>query len=269
MNINLVSITPEMATTWLGKNLKSNRPISKRLVKTYARDMTEKKWLVTGETIKFDLSGNLIDGQHRLNGVVESQATVLMYVVTRLDQSTVQVIDTGKSRSAGDALTISGIGENANHIAALARKIIAFQGGYIDVLKTKQIKVRGVSITNREIIEFVAANDLNEHILFGARAAYKQVAKVFNVGEWAFIHWLLISKSTDADLFLTRLASLENVSGDDPIRLLFEKITKSAISLSSLQKLQATVIVWNAFRKGEKLKVLKISNLDSSLPEVI
>ena len=65
---SLVYVTPDMAKRWLSKNT-GNRPVKKAKVAQYARDMTEGRWEITGEAVKFAQSGRLIDGQNRLHAV--------------------------------------------------------------------------------------------------------------------------------------------------------------------------------------------------------
>lgn len=89
MNIELVEVTPQMAQEWLATNAKNNRDLSKVTVKRYANDMVKGQWMVTGEAIKFDRTGRLIDGQHRLQALIESKVPRLqMCVVRNLDAET-------------------------------------------------------------------------------------------------------------------------------------------------------------------------------------
>lgn len=74
-------VTPELAKRWLEKNHPNNRPVAFKRVEAFANDMRANAWKLTHQPICFDGEGRLIDGQHRLEAVVMSGATVQMFVV--------------------------------------------------------------------------------------------------------------------------------------------------------------------------------------------
>ena len=127
MNITtskIEKITPEIAAKMLLKNI-NNRPITQSRVMEYAREMRIKNFHFTGEAIKFDGDGNLLDGQHRLLAVEESKETVEMLVIRGLDKEAFKYMDTGRTRQAQDVLAIEGI-KNAPKIAAMVKFILIF-----------------------------------------------------------------------------------------------------------------------------------------------
>lgn len=270
MNIEIIAVSPTLAAQWLATNTTNNRKIIKATVDRYANDMIKGKWQITGEAIKFDRDGKLIDGQHRLSAVVASHKTVKMAVVNGLDPEVLSVIDTGRTRTGGDALTIAGLAENANNIAALARKIIAFTAGINDIMSARKIRVKGETITNREIIEFNRQTDLQPYVRFAFRLQNSQITKLFSHGDWAFIYWHLCQTDpAAAEEFCIRLATLDSVSAISPIRTLFERISKSQFSLTPKQRLMATVTAWNAWRKGETLRSIRVTNMDDAIPQAV
>ena len=66
-----VTITPGDAEQMLESN-EANRNMRARVVSAYARDMETDRWLVTGETIKIGRHGELLDGQHRLQAIIQN-----------------------------------------------------------------------------------------------------------------------------------------------------------------------------------------------------
>lgn len=103
-------ITPEIAKEYLTKvdpTLK-NRPINKRYVDLYARDMKAGKWRITHQGIAFDKDGFLRDGQHRLNAIIKSNTPVIMVVSRGLEDNSYIGIDSGLKRNTKDILTLSG-----------------------------------------------------------------------------------------------------------------------------------------------------------------
>lgn len=124
---SFVSITPEIAQRWLGRN-NANRNFKPRKIEAYARDMAAGAWKLTGEAIKFDRNGNLIDGQNRLMAVRKSGATVCMLVIRGLDPEAQAVMDSGAGRTASDNLHMSGH-KNAVLLASATRLVLRYQNG--------------------------------------------------------------------------------------------------------------------------------------------
>lgn len=107
MKTEIRLVTPELAAEWLEKN-KSNRTLRRHAVDHYARQMRLGHWTLTHQGICLDACGNLVDGQHRLAAVVQSQSSVEM-LVTILDETATALgmpLDTGVTRSYADILAI-------------------------------------------------------------------------------------------------------------------------------------------------------------------
>jgi hypothetical protein len=134
MNIEQISVTPELATKWLTSHWKRietgafiQRPISQSIINRYAMDMTAGKWLPTHQAIAFAENGDLLDGQHRLEAIKKSGKTLVMFVAKDCQNksngtSTIDVIDTGRPRSVSQMMSIHGW-SNANNYAGAMRAI--------------------------------------------------------------------------------------------------------------------------------------------------
>jgi hypothetical protein len=120
-------VTPEIAARWLELNEKNRSPRDWK-AEEYARDMTEGRWLTTGETIQFGESGRLLNGQHRLWAVLMSGATIEMIVIRGIEneEAVMDVLDTGTKRTLGDALGIHGE-TDANVLASIVNGCIRFE----------------------------------------------------------------------------------------------------------------------------------------------
>lgn len=111
----LVTITPEVAFSWLTRNTR-NRALRAGVVERYARDMRAGRWKPGGSIIKFDVDGTIVNGQHTLNAVVESMATIQAYVITGVDPSVAVVEDEHSPRRIGDAIRIQTPGRHASSL---------------------------------------------------------------------------------------------------------------------------------------------------------
>ena len=101
MYSKVVEITPEMAREMLEHNMKNNRRVSKETVMRYARIMKAGGWNLTHQGIAFDTNGELIDGQHRLNAIVQANVPVKMLVTYDVEheQGEAFTIDAGLKRT--------------------------------------------------------------------------------------------------------------------------------------------------------------------------
>jgi hypothetical protein len=118
MKIEMVRITPDMASRMLSLNTK-NRNLSDRLVSKYSQDMTNGNWSVTHQGIAFYEDGTLADGQHRLEAIIRSGATVTMYITQGLQKTQSINIDAHRPRSTIDGIRIGGLSDwiQSKHIS--------------------------------------------------------------------------------------------------------------------------------------------------------
>lgn len=111
------SVTPKLARALLDSNHLSNRKPKLHAIKAYAKAMKSGLWEpASGECIK--LTGGvggakpvLIDGQHRLLGLLESgiETGVPMMFMSGIPESALHAIDDGITRSLGDSMRINGV----------------------------------------------------------------------------------------------------------------------------------------------------------------
>lgn len=141
-------ISPKMADEILTSHFKKiekdefrQRTISPVMVARFAADMRAGLWQLSPQPISFDEKGNLIDGQHRLLALKAAGVSV-PFMVSRgwpassgpddngaLQQSTIDILDRGRSRSIGGQLQLHGV-SNPNVVASscTAACIVAYDG---------------------------------------------------------------------------------------------------------------------------------------------
>lgn len=150
MEIKRTNVTPDLAKKLLSVNYEGQRNISKAHVKKLASDMANGRWVENGSTIVISKSGKLIDGQHRLQAVIDSGCTVPMCICSGVEDEAYVVIDSGKKRSTGDAIG----GKNANVKGSLASACakLAAGGGYQLLSKAKALPRRRRSNTTKNML---------------------------------------------------------------------------------------------------------------------
>lgn len=131
LDIVIENVTPQKALEYLEKANAAgvrNRSVSDARVQMFKEAIKKGEWRVTHQGIAFDKDGNLIDGQHRLWGCVESEKPIQVVVTRGVAAIDMTLIDRGRSRSLGDVLTIDGVKGGAKK-AAIARMLGAFIKG--------------------------------------------------------------------------------------------------------------------------------------------
>lgn len=122
-------VTPEIAAEWLRFNT-LNRPKKMGKIPIYAADMKDGRWPVTGATIAFGRSGRLLDGQNRLQAIIDSNCTIRVLIVRGLSDDIFDVIDNGARRTTSDVLIIEGYeGWQAQTGGTAARVAINLESG--------------------------------------------------------------------------------------------------------------------------------------------
>lgn len=183
INRNMTSewadITPAIAEKWLGQN-HGNRNVRVAKVKAFARDMRNGAWLTDASPVRFDWNGVLIDGQHRLEAVIESGATIRVLVVRGLDPQAREVMDTGTKRTPADALGFAGFEKDRNIAAATARIALARENGYV----TTAFGGAPPNITNTETVNWVRDHEDVTHAVALARRTYNQIG--ITPSPWAY-----------------------------------------------------------------------------------
>ncbi len=119
--ITVATIFPHEAELILASQVQ-NRPVSSAQVKKYSEMMKQGHWMLNGESIIY-ANGKLIDGQHRLNAVIQSKTPLTVIMVEIGNEFAFRTLDQGKKRNNSDILSIAGY--KSTHLLAAALGILA------------------------------------------------------------------------------------------------------------------------------------------------
>lgn len=86
-----------------------NRPRSPITIQKYQQDIEADFWLFTGDTVKFGVSGKLVDGQHRMIACIKANKSFTTLVAFGIDDDVFTRIDRGKKRTAADMFYAKGV----------------------------------------------------------------------------------------------------------------------------------------------------------------
>lgn len=219
LEATIMLVTPQLAEEWLGRN-DANRNLRPSRVAKYARDMRAGRWALTGEAIKFDHAGNLIDGQHRLTAVRDSGQTVELLVVRGLAPTVRGVIDTGAKRTASDALRMAGNQAATRSMAATIRMLIGIRSGVVE--RAGDIPPE---VTHSEVIDFY---DRHRQLLDYAQNFANRNCRKMHARPSALATAMFIAADRDLEAFTNfaiRVAELHFGSTSRcPIRALYKRL---------------------------------------------
>lgn len=250
LSVEIVTVTPAMAKKWLTTN-EHNRNIKKSKVTVYARQMAAGEWQLTGQTIEFDTTGRLIDGQHRLLAIIESGESIRLLVAKGVRPEAQSVLDTGAARTYGDVLSMQGV-ENATHVAAIAKRLCKYESGFYN------------DGGNLVPANFEMADVITKHP--GIHASASQAARLARgvltpsvVGMW---HCLLTERDPySAETFFTSLRDGIGLELGSPVLALRNRLDRDrqyGLRVNEAEQGALIVYAWNAFREGRSLTKMNL-----------
>lgn len=122
-NAEIVVIGANEARYLLDLNIKNRKPRNS-VVAQYLNEIKNDKFKFNGSSIVVSENGVLLDGQHRLMALEKAiNKTIKTVLVTGIKDETMETIDTGSKRTAGDVMTLNGV-KNANSIACIVKNVL-------------------------------------------------------------------------------------------------------------------------------------------------
>lgn len=248
MRVSVQDITPKKAAEWLKRNV-NNRPIRQVWVANLASAMSDAKFVLNGESIKFNQNGDLIDGQHRLLACIKSGVLFTSYVVHDLPVDAYDTIDQGARRGPADVLARRG----EKHYVMLAAACNAFYRWTSD---RHNIKMRPDQLDKILLAEpdIRGAVDHVVHwrprILEGGLATFLLYYTSKHCGERAFTFWQSV---------LTADGLKRGTPAYTLYKRLEDAVSSRSIRLTQTSRLAFCVKAFNAHIENRKLSCLKFS----------
>lgn len=266
-----VSVTPKLAAQWLEKNSENNRVPKKSKIPAYARDMLTGRWNSdSGETIKFDTYGTLIDGQNRLRAVVMAGQTnpsvaIDFDVAKGLPTEAMRVIDSGASRIFADALAVDGVTDR-NRVGSVVRWVLNWEA--------RNFMGSGkFSPTNSELWDrYRAEADLFSAAALRGADLSRQGLGTTAVGGTAFFLFFKIDEDA-ANTFFDHYVSGAGLMPGSPILMLRNRMMRVKMDrMRRQEQLALTIKAWNHWRAGSSVNALimprgELTNLNFPQPK--
>jgi hypothetical protein len=253
------TITPADAAAMLTRHA-HNRPIKDRTVAAYARDMARGRWPLTGEAIKFDTNGDLVDGRHRLKAIIAAGVAVRILVVYGVPPEAQAVMDSGVKRSVNDQLAMKGV-KNRLILTAAARLALTEPGaGFIAAAD------RITNPTHTELMTWIEEHPGVHRAAETGRSYYPAIDVQPSV---LCVAWMRLS-AIDMDacsMFFHTVANMNTDGPGDPRLALarrLQNLRRDGARRNSSMLLGLVYRSWNAWRRGKQLNSLPVN---ASIPE--
>ena len=253
MNVELCTITPEMSAIFLSNNT-NNRKVTERNVTAIARALSNNEWALNGETIKFDVDGNVIDGQHRLLACVRTGIPFESYIIKNLPSESFTTIDIGSKRTASDILSI--------HEAPNATNLAAIIKCYVEARYNKSYSPGSIYATNEQILNEYKTNP----------ELYQRLAVAYQViGKFVTSPFMAICKSAIEaygdhwfDECMAKIKTGQNLEYGDPCLALREWSINSKANHDTRSHIRAIYVkAVKAIATNSKIKKLRFNKIES------
>lgn len=233
----IVFITPEKASKYLAHTA-PNRPKSSGKIAKFAMDIKKGEWKLTHQGIALTSDGRLLDGQNRLQAIIESGLPIWMSVTTGVKEDCFDVIDTGTNKTGANALAMMGIQpRNARIIASAVPYCVSYESGY---QPQKSIDGKRHGNSNLLVVNYFKTNP---KIASSADFVSKMPRRdcILKESLSCFFHYQIkkIGRS-DADEFLLLLLTGENLDSDSVVFEMRRQLIASRIG--NLRLIDQTII---------------------------
>lgn len=212
-------VTPVLAAEWLSEKNQMNRGKRRKRLAVLTQDMEDGYFEQTGEPITFDCDGYLVNGQHRLTAVVESEESQEFLIVRGVLPRVRTAIDANSPRRFADDLQMAGE-TSAVTKESLIRAMVRWDkyGGLADTTwqPSRRYLASRYGIYGAEISETINATNRWRNVWEG------------NTVSMRFTWWLLVTRlGYDRDKvtrFMSILAIGSQDSRDDMLIRMRQKI---------------------------------------------
>lgn len=262
--VKITLITPDKAAQLLENNT-HNRKVSTLNVRKYATAMTQGKWHANGDPIRIDKDGRLLDGQHRLQAIIQSGIEQTMVLITNLDPECFTTIDTGRLRNLSDILSIEGHSKYVTLKAAGIRFIYELCQG-----KEASAISGGVKLSHEEALAFARSLD-GYYSEIDDLGRLTVAVKLLGSQAAASLYYLLglVNRRMRNDFF-RYLDTGADMPRKHPVLVLRGKLisTRGEGSGRASDIVPWVLSAWKAFKKGDEVGYLKAAQ-NTSLESMV
>jgi hypothetical protein len=244
-------VTPALADALLAAN-RHNRNLRTSRVTQLAEAMERGEWELNGETIKVAEDGTLLDGQHRLQAVVESGVGIDTLVIRDLPMRVQDTVDTGRRRRLADILMIEGY-PDSHALGAAVSILHRLRNG------TRIYYAHSGAPSAQQALDLIKREPQIQQSVRIARRVTKQVGGP--IGVFSALHCVFHGVDPEpAEDFFARLADGADLSRGDPLLHLRNQLARPRKDRSYAQSpsniAALTIKAFNLRRVGRSVNLL-------------
>lgn len=257
VSIRVVRMTPSFADRLLTSNI-HNRGARDEHVHKLARDMAAGTFRFTGDPIRIDKDGVLLDGQHRLMACVEAKVPFDTVLIEGLESEAQQNIDQNIARKFSDYLVMHGC-KNPFNVAAIVRmeELVATAPS----LETAVTGRNRIPSFNELVARYERDPDHYDELTKRSQGVAKGLPVSGTVVATLMTHFARISEDDARDFFI-KLRNPGMLPGGHPVlalrnALIEERNRSAGGSLGARWTYGIIIKAWNLYRDGTTVGSLK------------
>jgi hypothetical protein len=252
LTISYEFVTPEIAKRWLDDYNKKNRRQNRRHVDMIVRQISGGYWMLTTDALAFDWDGALLNGQHRLKGLVETGSTEPFVVIRGMDPESFNIIDGGRKREASDLLDRLGSYVNTTALGSALRAIMFYR-------ERGHFGNPGISYSNAEVVRHLEDEVGIEYAVQRSKSLRQHGLKSTPPAVVAALYHIFSECSPDdVDPFMEKWATGLGITREnDPVYALRRRLDDPAIKSKNV-KAALAIKAWNYYREGKSVTKMQI-----------
>ena len=255
LRAGVVTITPALAAAWLNHfNYADNRNISQARTSLYSRRIAAGGWRLNAEAIIFDKESGLLNGQHRLKAVCDTNKAITCLVVVGVATETFTTMDQGYTRSGAQVFSMAGYARGSVR-ASVCRAVYSWETSNGNMTAAPQ----RIAPDELLLVQETYSDQIDEAVLY-ADGVRKDVP--MSSGLLGLAHFVLTTaRPRKAAEFLQVLHDgFTGVKGH-PARCLRDRLIRDKLHDRMMPpdgQWWSLVRCWNIYDKGETMKHVAI-----------
>lgn len=243
-----------MDPIWAAKLLQTNpshqRNISSSNLRKIEASLRNEEFVLNGQPVITDEHGKLLDGQHRLQGCVNTGVSFWTVIVRGIPAEYFKFMDCGKSRTFSDVLKTMGHVSTSRLSSSVQR--------LAEYLRNPRSVGSGITFAHSELIDVA---EMTPGLADAIRAVHA-CRHIISESQIAWLYYLAHSHDSEqCDQFIEYLASGHGLTPTHPIfhfRLRIFNDRKEGFH-PSMREMQALLIkTWNGYVQNKVVKNLRV-----------
>lgn len=262
----LIEVDAELAAELLKLNTDGQRRMSDLAIERYATDMVADAWVFNGAAVLVTDENELIDGQHRLRAIIDSDESQVLLIVRGVSKDAMETVDTNRRRSYSDMLFMRKIKNHATVAGIASAAWHWYHGNYGDKGVARIPNAQFVSSTPSnngknvwmEKVEQAYGITFEQAAAFAVKIARERTG--ITASTWG-LFWIILS-GIDKDLrekFLWELELGRQPSEiSQPVMALINRLARIKVreKISRTDQLDALFTVYNDWLNGRQSKTI-------------